>query len=72
MNKGNESILKEILKLDLPEQLNIWEQWIHTIRKQLLLARGHSILELRGLGKEIWQSIDIEQYIDQERSSWNG
>ncbi len=31
-----------------------------------------SILELQGLGKEIWQNIDVQAYIDQERASWNG
>ena len=32
----------------------------------------HSILELEGLGKEIWQGIDAQQYVDRERESWNG
>jgi hypothetical protein len=37
----------------------------------LLAARGkHSILELKGLGKEYWRSIDVEEYIRQERDSW--
>jgi hypothetical protein len=32
----------------------------------------HSILELEGLGKALWQGIDAQQYVDQERDSWNG
>ena len=32
----------------------------------------HSILELRGLGKEIWQGIDGQEYIESEHASWNG
>jgi len=31
-----------------------------------------SILELQGLGKEIWQGVDAQEYIEQERASWNG
>lgn len=31
-----------------------------------------SILELQGLGKEIWAGVDVQKYVDQERSSWNG
>jgi hypothetical protein len=31
-----------------------------------------SIMELQGLGKEIWQGIDVQEYVDQERDSWNG
>ena len=31
-----------------------------------------SILELEGLGKEIWEGIDAQDYVDQERRAWNG
>jgi len=29
------------------------------------------IRELRGLGKEIWEGIDVSEYIRQERASWD-
>lgn len=35
-------------------------------------GRSRSLLELRGLGKEVWRDVDVKDYIDQERSSWNG
>jgi hypothetical protein len=28
-----------------------------------------SILELKGLGREIWQGVDVEKYIQKERAS---
>ena len=27
--------------------------------------RKHKITELRGLGKEIWQGVDVKQYLDE-------
>jgi len=30
----------------------------------------YHITDLRGLGKEIWQGVDAQQYIDAERDSW--
>ena len=30
----------------------------------------HSILELKGLGKELWKGIDGQEYVEQERRSW--
>lgn len=30
-----------------------------------------SILELRGLGKEVWEGIDPDEYVAQERDSWD-
>ena len=32
----------------------------------------HSVLELQGLGKELWQSIEAQEYVRQERDSWHG
>jgi hypothetical protein len=29
-------------------------------------------MELQGLGKEIWDNIDAQAYVDRERESWNG
>lgn len=32
----------------------------------------HSIMELCGLGAEIWEGIDAQEYVNNERASWNG
>ncbi len=29
-----------------------------------------SLLDARGLGREIWKQVDSARYIDQERESW--
>ncbi|HVU47853.1 MAG TPA: hypothetical protein VHD85_17105 [Terracidiphilus sp.] len=31
-----------------------------------------SILELRGLGAEVWGQMDAQEYVRRERNSWNG
>ena len=30
-----------------------------------------SVLELCGLGEEIWRKMDAQEYVNRERSSWN-
>jgi hypothetical protein len=30
----------------------------------------HSIMELCGLGAEIWEGIDAQEYVNRERASW--
>ena len=47
-----------------------------TMLKQSLEDEGrtpalHSITELRGLGKEIWQGIDGQEYVDKLRDEWD-
>lgn len=32
----------------------------------------HGILELQGLGKEIWAGIDAQAYVNRERAAWAG
>ena len=29
------------------------------------------ITDLKGLGKEIWKNVDIEDYVKKEREAWN-
>ncbi len=33
-------------------------------------TRRRSILELEGLGKEIWEGVDAQAYVDAERATW--
>lgn len=36
------------------------------------VRKHRSILELQGMGADIWQGIDAQEYVDSERSSWRG
>ena len=31
-----------------------------------------SVMDLCGLGQEIWQDWDAQEYVNRERASWNG
>jgi len=33
---------------------------------------SRNIMELKGLGKTIWKDVDADDYVRQERDSWNG
>lgn len=32
----------------------------------------HSVTEFRGVAKDFWKDIDVEEYINRERDSWDG
>jgi hypothetical protein len=51
---------KELVKL-LVDSLDIPEASVEK----------HSILELAGLGKEIWEGIDAQEYVNQLRNEWD-
>lgn len=56
------------------EQIQLIEDLSRLIGQRVTLTPKpkRSILELRGLGKEIWNGIDAQEYVNQERDSWNG
>ena len=67
-----DEVLSQIENLTPEEQLQLLEDLAAIIRHQSKTQPKHSIMELRGLGKEIWQRIDVEKYIEEERNSWDG
>lgn len=55
------------------EVLNFIEYLLFKNDKKLAASQTQrSILELRGLGKHVWQNISVKDYINAERDSWNG
>lgn len=65
-------IITEIKSLDLSDQLRLLEKMTILIRKNTSKNKTHSILELAGKGKHIWNNLNIKDYINKERESWNG
>ena len=61
-----------VQKLDLPDQMKLIDQLTYLVRQRMTTHPYHSILELQGLGKEIWQDVDAQKYVDRERASWDG
>lgn len=64
--------LKQVRDLDLEDQLRLLEDISVLVRRHLASKSRRSILELRGLGKEIWEGVNAQAYVEQERASWNG
>ena len=66
-----DDIMKMTRQLGLSEQLRLLESLAELVRQRVESSKQHSILELEGLGAEIWQGIDTQEYIQQERDSWD-
>jgi len=67
---NNEEISSLIRNLDLAEQVHLLESLARLVRHQFESSRQHSILELEGLGADIWKGKDAQEYVQQERESW--
>ncbi|MEH1946547.1 MAG: hypothetical protein V7K77_06260 [Nostoc sp.] len=69
-----QEVLLQAQSLTPEEQIRLIEDLSSLIRQQVMMTPKpkRNILELRGLGKEIWNGIDVQEYVNQERDSWNG
>jgi hypothetical protein len=53
-------------------QLRLIAELAASLRSEVERRPQRRLLELQALGKEVWQGVDVEEYLLQERSSWNG
>ena len=66
-----EPLYEQLQKQAEEEHRSVAQQVIHLVSKAVDRPKSHSILELRGLGKEVWEGIDPAKYIREERDSWD-
>ena len=62
--------LYEALKARAESRHRSVAQEVTHILSEVLAPQRLSILELEGLGKELWSGVDAARYIDEERASW--
>ena len=72
MTDAYEHTLRTAESLTRAERLRLISKLAEHLCIQEISDRRISILELQGLGKEIWQGVDAQEYVDGERASWNG
>ena len=65
-------VLNQAQHLPYEEQLRLLADLAAHVHRQGITRPKHRILELEGLGEEIWKGINIQEYINQERDSWDG
>lgn len=65
-----ESLLIEVERLGPEDQLQLLEHLAVLVRRRLQGPARRSLLELQGLGKEVWEGIDAQEYVNQERQVW--
>jgi hypothetical protein len=67
-----QEVLERVKRLRPDEQLRLLEELAAFLRRRSAAQPRRSILELQGLGKQLWQGMDAQAYVDQERNAWNG
>jgi len=69
-NKIKNKIFREIDTLNNNDKLYLLSYIADALVKPKVKA-SYNITDLKGLGKEIWEKIEIDNYISTERDSWH-
>jgi hypothetical protein len=65
-----EAIYKDISKLTGNEKKILLSRLVAEMKVQPEKKVKNSITDIRGMGKEIWDETDAQEYVNSERSSW--
>jgi hypothetical protein len=65
-------LLAQVSHLSQQEKADLLVELAAQVRDESRKTQKRSIMELEGLGKEIWAGIDAQEYVNRERDSWNG
>lgn len=65
-------VLEQAKALSLQERKELVKLLVDTLdQAEPELPRQRSLRELRGLGKEIWEGVDVEAYVNEMRDEWD-
>jgi len=53
------------------EHRSVAQEVVHLLGRALEAPEPLSILDLQGLGKELWENVDAAAYVGRERDSWD-
>jgi hypothetical protein len=65
---------REIRRLSLPDRLHLARRILNEAAAGDAGTQGRhrSLLELEGLGADLWSGVDAQDYVGQLRREWNG
>ena len=63
-------IVDQIEKLDYNSKLNLLSRLVDLLERERNVVQPSSITNLKGLGKYVWQKVDTDLYLSEERGSW--
>lgn len=65
-----ETLYRRLRKRAARERRSVAQEVIHILSLALEGPAPLSIMDLKGLGKEVWEGVDPAAYVDEERRSW--
>jgi hypothetical protein len=72
LSQTYDDYIKGIQTLKPEEQLSLIKAISASLKKTFRGKKAkHSVMELEGLGADIWKGVDAQEYVLKERNSWD-
>lgn len=65
-----QEVLMTVEKLSWPDQLRLVAELLLRMQRKVTANEPVDLLELAGVGAEVWSGIDTDAYLNEERDSW--
>ena len=65
-----ETLYKEISELSSNEKMTLLAKLISELSSALNTGRKLDICDIKGVGKELWEGLDAQEYVTKERKAW--
>ncbi|MCL5105128.1 MAG: hypothetical protein M1133_13575 [Armatimonadetes bacterium] len=72
--RAEEVYKRHIKPLSPQERLRILEMIGHDLAEsvgEMEKQQKRNIMDLHGLGKEMWEGVDAQSYVDEQRAEWD-
>jgi len=66
-----QDLIEEVQKLSADERKQLIQAIVLMDNAEVNAGHAHSLLDLVGLGSEIWSNVDAQTYIDDLRDEWD-
>ena len=66
-----DELYDELKDLAAREQRSVSQQVVHLLKRAVEGPAQTSVLELRGLGRSLFEDVDAAQHVESERRSWD-
>ena len=73
-SEAQNDVINRFQRLSPEEQEQLLEEIEAIVRRRVRNTQRpkHNVMELEGMAKKLWEGIDVEKFIDEERNSWDG
>jgi hypothetical protein len=66
-------VINRFQRLSPEEQEQLLEEIEAIVRQRVKNTQRpkHNVMEFEGMAKKLWEGVDVEKFIDEERNSWD-